>query len=145
MRLHTTIKVINKKGMKKRLVSLMIVTVLFMSIKLMAQSPEELFKEAFPKLGNELNCSDDKASLTEQEVAEFRTELKRLAEAEDDIVAFNAGALTEENFKIFTNKKLKKADTEKILVLISDKRNKIIAYMGTLTKYGADEMECKKD
>lgn len=131
--------------MKKRLVSLMIVTVLFMTIKLLAQTPEELFNNAFPKLGNELNCSDNKTSLNEQEVAEFRGELKRLTDAEDDLIAFNAGALTPENFNIFTNKDLKKADTEKLQALIADKKNKIIAYMGTLTKYGAEEMECKKN
>jgi len=115
-----------------------------MSVKLMAQTPEELFNGAFPKFGNEINCSDEKESLNTEEVTEFRNELKRLSEAEDDLIAFDAGALTEENFNVFTNKDLKKADTEKLLALITDKRGNIIAYMGTLTKYGADEMECKQ-
>ncbi|MEN8121350.1 MAG: tetratricopeptide repeat protein [Bacteroidota bacterium] len=130
--------------MKKRLVSLMIVSVLFMTIKLFAQTPEELFNNAFPKLGNELNCSDNKTSLNAQEVADFRDVLKKLTDADDDLIAFNAGALTDENFKVFTNKNLKKADTEKLSALIANKRNKIIAYMGTKTKYGADDVECKK-
>ena len=130
--------------MKKRLVSLMIVFVLFLSVKVFAQSPEELFKTAFPKFGNELTCSSDKTSLNAEEVKAFRNELKRLADAEDDIVAYEAGALTDENFKIFTNKNLKKQDTNELRKIITAKRNKIIGYMGTLTKYGADEMECKK-
>ncbi len=131
--------------MKKRLVSLIIVSVLFLTIKLFAQTPEELFNNAFPKLGNELNCSENKTSLNAQEVADFREELGRLSDANDDLIAFNAGALTDENFNIFTNKDLKKADTEKLGALILEKRNEIIAYMGTLTKYGADDVECKKN
>jgi len=130
--------------MKKKVISLMLVSVLFVVGKTFAQTSEEIFSEAFPKLGNELKCNDSKAKLTAQEVADFRAELQKLADADDDLLAFNAGALTDENFKVFTNKKLKKADTEAIAKIIHEKRNKMIAYMGTKTKYGAEEMECKK-
>lgn len=130
--------------MKKRIVLLMFVLGVFMISNALAQTPEEIFSEAFPKLGNELNCNDSKAKLTPQEVADFRTELQRLDDADDDLLAFNAGALTDENYKIFTNKKLKKADTEAIAKIIHEKRKKMISYMGTKTKYGAEEMECKK-
>ncbi len=130
--------------MKKNLV-LMFVFVVFLGGKGFAQTAEELFKKGFPKLGTELNCSEDKTSLTPQEVADFREQLKRLSDANDDIVAYEAGALTDENYKVFTNKELKKTDIDALKKMIHDKRWKIIAYMGTLTKYGADDMECKKN
>ncbi len=130
--------------MKKNLV-LMIVFIVFLGSKATAQKEEELFAKGFPKLGNELKCSEDRTTLTDQEVADFRAQLKRLSDAEDDIVAYEVGALTDENYKVFTNKELKKTDLEKLKKLINDKRFKIIAYMGTLTKYGADDIECKKN
>ncbi|OQY00111.1 MAG: hypothetical protein B6I20_09260 [Bacteroidetes bacterium 4572_117] len=123
---------------------MIIVSVLLVTTNLQAQTPQELFNEAFPKLGNELKCSDEKTSLNAQEIADFRTELGRLSDANDDLVAHEVGALTDENFKIFTKKMLKKADTKALAVLLAEKRKAIIAYMGTKAKYGADDAECKK-
>ncbi len=129
--------------MKKNLV-LMFVFLVFLGGKGFAQSAEELFKKGFPKLGTELKCIEGKTSLTPQEVADFREQLKRLSDADDDIIAYEAGALTDENYNVFTNKELKKTDIDALKKMIYDKRWKIIAYMGTLTKYGADDLECKK-
>jgi len=130
--------------MKKNLV-LMIVFVVFLGGQIFAQSAEELFATGFPKLGKELSCLEERTSLTEQEVADFREQLQRLTDAEDDIIAYEVGALTDENYKVFTNKQLKKTDIEALKKLINKKRWEIIAYMGTLTKFGADKNECVKN
>ncbi|MBN1251079.1 MAG: hypothetical protein JXR51_11810 [Bacteroidales bacterium] len=132
--------------MKKRFVLLILfLPFIFLTEKVNAQDVEqELFNAAFPKFGNELKCDENISKMDNKTVLEFRTELKKLSNAIDDLVAFNAGALTDENFKVFTNKDLKKIDTKKLQPIITDKRNQIIEYMGTLTKYGADSINCIK-
>ena len=130
--------------MKTRFLSLvLILPFIFLSNSLNAQDKEqELFNTAFPKFGNELKCSKDITKMDNKTVKAFRTELNRLSDANDDLIAYNAGALGEENSKIFTPKDLKKLDIKKLENIISDMRNKIIAYMGSLTKYGADSIRC---
>jgi len=130
--------------MKTRFISMvLILSFIFLSNNINAQNPEqELFNTAFPKFGNELKCSDNITKMDNKMVKVFRAELNKLSDANDDIVAYNAGALAEENSKVFTPKDLKKLDTKNLQKIISDMRSKIIAYMGSLTKYGADSINC---
>jgi len=132
--------------MKTKIVSI-ILSFILISNSINAQEKElELFNETFPKLGNELKCSTEAEAtqIDSKTVKSFRVELKRLSGALDDINAYKYDALVDEAAKVFINKKLKRRDLKILTDLINSKRNKIIAYMGTLTKFGADSVYCQR-
>ena len=132
--------------MKKKIISIfLILPFIFLSNNINAQEKEkELFNETFPKLGNELKCSDNTAQLDNKTVKAFRVELVKLAGALDDLEAYKIDVLVDEAANVFTNKKLKKRDIKLLEEMIGNTRNKIIAYMGSLTKFGADSVFCTR-
>lgn len=135
--------------MKTRVVSFifMLSLVFLFGGKVMAQSEaEEIFNETFPVLKNELKFNPSIQTLTPNAVAEYRNVLKKLDDAVDDLVAFEVGALTDENTKVFEYKTLKKAkDITGLRPLIVEWKHKIKEYMGDKTQYGADSLECIKN
>jgi hypothetical protein len=75
---------------------------------MMAQDPIKLFNEAFPEFENEIVFTPGIATLSPDEVASYRSVLKKLDDALDDLVAWDIKVLTDENAKVFRVKSLKK-------------------------------------
>lgn len=136
--------------MKTRIVSfIFILSLVFLfGGNVMAQQTEaeEIFNEKFEELNNELKFNPSIKDLSPKAVADYRNVLKKLDDAIDDLVAFEVGALTDENTKVFEYKRLRKAkDLTGLRPLIIEQKHKIREYMGDKTDFGADSLECIKN
>ncbi len=138
--------------MKPKLITLFFISsLLFLSMSsLNAQDVEQtLIDESFPEIKGGL-LDENKKELSQQDVADLRKVLDKITDAiKNDINAFRYDALTADNAKVFSYKKLKKAkkklDLDKLEKMLADEKSKIRAYMGDKAKYGADPNECKKN
>ncbi len=138
--------------MKPKLITLFFIGSLFfvLSGNLKAQDIEQsLIDESFPELKKGL-LDESKTDLSEQDVADLRKVLNKITDAvSSDINAFRYDALTAENAKVFSYKKLRKAkkklNLDKLEEMLLAEKSKIRAYMGDKAKYGADPEECKKN
>ncbi len=125
-----------------------LLTIFFINISLnnYAQNAEKLFKKKYPKLYKELKISSQADNIAKDVIESYRAVLVRLSDALDDITAYEAGALTDENYKIFRAKELKKSkDVPGIKSLVVKNIEDIKMFLGTKTKFGADEQNCKKN
>ncbi len=138
--------------MKTRLVTLFFISSLFFFSmgNLNAQEVEKtLIDDSFPELKGDL-LDQSKETLSDKDVADLRKILDKINDAvNNDLKAFEYDALSADNAKVFSYKKLKKAkkklDINKLKKMLADEKSKIRAYMGDKAKYGADPNECKKN